>query len=115
MTQLIKARQGIITPEVERLAKVEGLTADELCEKVAQGRVVIMKNKQRKNSIAIAVGEGLRTKVNANVGTSPDCVDFTDELHKIRVAEAAGADSIMELSIGGDVDAFRRKVLDYTS
>lgn len=112
MTQLIKARQGIITPEVERLAKVEGLKAEELAEKVAQGRVVILKNKQRKNSIAIAVGEGLRTKVNANVGTSPDCVDFTDELHKIDVAVAAGADAIMELSIGGDVDAFHRKVLD---
>ncbi|MDA8220185.1 B12 lower ligand biosynthesis ThiC-like protein BzaB [Desulfosporosinus sp.] len=112
MTQLIKARQGIITPEVERLAKVEGLRAEELCEKVAQGRAVILKNKQRKNSVSIAIGEGLRTKVNANIGTSPDCVDFSDELHKIKVAVAAGADSIMELSIGGDVDAFHRQVLD---
>lgn len=115
MTQLIKARQGIITPEVERLAKTEGFRAEELCEKVAQGRVVIMKNKLRKNSVAIAVGEGLRTKVNANIGTSPDCVDFEDELHKIRVAEAAGADAIMELSTGGDIDAFRRKVLASTA
>ena len=115
MTQLIKARQGIITPEVERLAKVEGFRADELCEKVAQGRVVIMKNKLRDSSVAVAVGEGLRTKVNANIGTSPDCVDFADELHKIRVAEAAGADAIMELSTGGDIDAFRRKVLASTS
>ncbi|SPF38742.1 Phosphomethylpyrimidine synthase [Candidatus Desulfosporosinus infrequens] len=114
MTQVIKARQGIITPEVERLAKVEGLRADELCEKVAQGRVVIMKNKLRDSSVAVAVGEGLRTKVNANIGTSPDCVDFEDELHKIRVAEAAGADAIMELSTGGDIDAFRRKVLAST-
>ncbi|SHI06854.1 B12 lower ligand biosynthesis ThiC-like protein BzaB [Desulfosporosinus lacus] len=112
MTQLIKARQGIITPEVERLAKVEGLRVEELCEKVAQGRAVILKNKQRKNSVAIAIGEGLRTKVNANIGTSPDCVDFSDELHKIKVAVTAGADSIMELSIGGDVDAFHRQVLD---
>ncbi|MDR3599573.1 MAG: B12 lower ligand biosynthesis ThiC-like protein BzaB [Desulfosporosinus sp.] len=112
MTQLIKARQGIITPEVERLAKVEGLTPDELCEKVAKGRVVILKNNQRKNSVAVAIGEGLRTKVNANIGTSPDCVDFSDELHKIEVAVAAGADAIMELSIGGDVDAFHRLVLD---
>lgn len=115
MTQLIKARQGIITPEVERLAKVEGFRADELCEKVAQGRVVIMKNKLRDSSVAVAVGEGLRTKVNANIGTSPDCVDFEDELHKIRVAEAAGADAIMELSTGGDIDAFRRKVLTSTN
>ncbi|MDR3585018.1 MAG: B12 lower ligand biosynthesis ThiC-like protein BzaB [Desulfosporosinus sp.] len=114
MTQLIKARQGIITPEVERLAKVEGFRAEELCEKVAQGRVVIMKNKLRDSSVAVAVGEGLRTKVNANIGTSPDCVDFEDELHKIRVAEAAGADAIMELSTGGDIDAFRRKVLAST-
>ncbi|MDR3539499.1 MAG: B12 lower ligand biosynthesis ThiC-like protein BzaB [Desulfosporosinus sp.] len=115
MTQAIKARQGIITPEVERLAKVEGLRAEELCEKVAQGRVVIMKNKLRDSSVAVAVGEGLRTKVNANIGTSPDCVDFADELHKIRVAETAGADAIMELSTGGDIDAFRRKVLTSTS
>ena len=115
MTQLIKARQGIITPEVERLAKIEGLTSDELCAKVALGRVVIMKNKNHKNGIAVAVGEGLRTKVNANIGTSPDCVDFEDELHKIRVAQAAGADAIMELSTGGDIDTFRRKVLDTTT
>lgn len=112
MTQAIKARQGIITPEVERLAKVEGLPAEELSRKVAEGRVVILKNKQRKNSVPIAIGEGLRTKVNANIGTSPDCVDFEDEFHKIQVAIAAGADSIMELSIGGDVDAFHRRILD---
>jgi len=111
MTQLIKARKGIITPEVERLAKLEGLTSDELCEKVALGRVVIMKNKNHKNGIAVAVGEGLRTKVNANIGTSPDCVDFEDELNKMRIAQAAGADAIMELSTGGDIDAFRRKLL----
>jgi len=115
MTQLIKARAGIITPEVERLAKEEGFRAEELAEKVAQGRVVIMKNKLRRNSVAIAVGEGLRTKVNANIGTSPDCVDFKDELYKIRVAEAAGADAIMELSTGGDIDAFRRTVLAATT
>ena len=115
MTQLINARAGIITPEVERLAKEEGLRAEELGEKVAQGRVVIMKNKLRQSSVAVAVGEGLRTKVNANIGTSPDCVDFEDELHKIRVAEAAGADAIMELSTGGDIDAFRRKVLVSTN
>ncbi|EGW39405.1 B12 lower ligand biosynthesis ThiC-like protein BzaB [Desulfosporosinus sp. OT] len=115
MTQLIKARQGIITPEVEKLAKIEGFRAEELCEKVAQGRVVIMKNKLRKNSVGVAVGEGLRTKVNANIGTSPDCVDFEDELHKIRVAEGAGADAIMELSTGGDIDAFRRKVIASTT
>jgi phosphomethylpyrimidine synthase len=115
MTQLIKARAGIITPEVERLAKEEGFRAEELAEKVAQGRVVIMKNKLRRNSVAIAVGEGLRTKVNANIGTSPDCVDFKDELYKIRVAEAAGADAIMELSTGGDIDAFRRTVLAATA
>jgi len=112
MTQLIKARQGIITPEVERLAKVEGFTSDELCAKVASGRVVIIKNKQHKNCVAVAVGEGLRTKVNANIGTSPDCVDFADELHKINVAVGAGADTIMELSIGGDVDAFHHQVID---
>ena len=75
---------------------------------------MIMKNKLRDSSVAVAVGEGLRTKVNANIGTSPDCVDFEDELHKIRVAEAAGADAIMELSTGGDIDAFRRKVLAST-
>lgn len=115
MTQLIKARQGIITPEVQQLAAVEGLTPEELSQRVAQGRVVILKNQGRQGMAPVAVGEKLRTKVNASIGTSSDCVDFEDELKKLRVAGNAGADTIMDLSTGGDIDGFRKQVLHSTT
>lgn len=78
------------------------------------GRVVILKNKKRRIT-PVAVGEKMRVKVNANIGTSPDRIDIEMELEKLYTAIAAGADTVMDLSVGGDVDEVRRSVLKLAS
>ncbi len=113
MTQLEAARKGIITPEMEEVAKREGLSPEEVRERVAKGTVIIPRNRNRKNIQRIeGIGEGLRTKVNANIGTSSDYVNYQEELEKLKAAVEAGADAVMDLSTGGDLDYMRRRVLE---
>ncbi len=81
---------------------------------IAEGRVVVTKNLGRETS-PLGIGEGLRVKVNANLGTSKDICDLGRELEKVRAAVGAGADTIMDLSTGGDIDYIRRRVLKETS
>lgn len=113
MTQLIKARHGEITPEMERAATAEsGVTSENLRALIAAGKAVLPFNKLLPARVrAVAIGEGLRTKVNANIGTSRDRADLAVELCKVRVAEEAGADAVMDLSTGGDLQAIRRAVI----
>lgn len=111
MTQLINARKGEITPEVVHVAEQEGLEPEDLMLRVAQGRIVIPKNKDRSFD-AIGIGEGLKTKVNANIGTSPRRVSLEEELGKLKVAVKAGAHAVMDLSTGGDLDDIRRRIID---
>jgi len=92
------------------LAREEGLKPNELRRLVESGRVVLLQNRKRKIK-PLAIGEKTRVKVNANIGTSPDRVDLETELEKLRVAIAAGADTIMDLSVGGDVDEIRREII----
>ncbi len=99
--QILDARKGIVTPEVKAVAKAEGVPADFVRRKVAAGRIVVM----GKGGHALGIGEGLRTKVNANIGMSPDRAKPSEELAKLRAAVKAGADTVMDLSIAGDVDA----------
>lgn len=114
MTQLEMARMGIISDEMKEVASREGVSPEFIREGVAQGTIVILKNKNRKNSIPVAIGKGLRTKVNASVGTSPDSTNMDLELEKLSVAENAGADTIMDLSTGGNIDSLRKKILTQT-
>lgn len=111
MTQIEKARAGIITPEMEAVAKKEGIDTEELLKKIAEGRVVIPFNKRHKGLIPCGIGEGLRVKINANIGASSDRAILEEELKKVRIAIKAGADTIMDLSTGGDLDSFRRAIL----
>ncbi len=111
MTQLEAARSGIVTDRMEEVARKEGLEPERLRELVAEGRVVIMGNTLR-NPPALGIGEGLRTKVNASIGTSTDIVDLEMEVEKARVAQSEGADTLMELSTGGDLDVIRRRILE---
>ncbi|NIR12834.1 MAG: phosphomethylpyrimidine synthase, partial [Desulfobacterales bacterium] len=104
MTQLAKARAGIITPEMEVVAEKEQVDAVTLRDKVAQGRVVIPANAKHKGLEPCGVGEGLLIKVNANIGTSSDRAILEEELSKLEVAIEAGADTVMDLSTGGDID-----------
>ena len=114
MTILEDAKRGIITDEMKTVAKDEGVTVDFVLRGMAEGRIVIPISPYRKVKIC-GIGEGLRTKVNASVGTSSDITDIEMELEKVRQAELAGADTIMELSTGGDFAEIRRRVVAATS
>lgn len=110
-TQRVKAQKGIPTPEMERVAKEEGIPLEALMALVAEGRVVIPANPRHPNLAPKGIGEGLRVKVNANIGTSPDHADLEEELRKLEAALGAGADTVMDLSTGGDLDEIRRAIL----
>ncbi|MEO0079298.1 MAG: phosphomethylpyrimidine synthase ThiC, partial [candidate division WOR-3 bacterium] len=88
----------------------ERLKPERLERLVRAGRVVLLRNRKRRIR-PVAVGEGTRVKVNANIGTSPDQSDIRTELEKLRVAVEAGADTVMDLSVGGDVDEVRRAII----
>jgi phosphomethylpyrimidine synthase len=92
------------------VAADEGVTAEYVREKVAQGRIVIPWNRIRNPRVA-GIGEGLRTKVNASIGTSSDIIDYAGEVRKGLAAMESGADTLMELSVGGDLDRVRREVI----
>jgi len=115
MTQLEAARKGVVTPEMEEVARQEGYTPQEILEGVAQGLIIIPKNKKHIHCKATGIGKGLKTKVNANIGTSSDVVDVEEELDKLRAALDAGTDAVMDLSTGGDLDAIRKMVVEASS
>lgn len=111
MTQKIEAQRGFPTKEMETVAREEGVSLEALREKVASGRVVIPMNRNRRGVKAVGIGEGLRIKVNTNLGTSSDHIDLAEELRKLEVAIQAGTDTVMDLSTGGDIDAIRREII----
>jgi len=112
MTQMELARQGKVTEAMAAVAKAEGLEAEAVRRDVATGQVAIPANKNRRSARLMGVGRGLRVKVNANLGTSPDYADVEMELQKLAAAQDAGADAIMDLSTGGDIPAIRRRLMD---
>lgn len=111
--QLEAARQQKITPALRQVAGQEGVDEEQLRQLVADAKAIILANKNRKDSVPRGVGKGLSVKVNANIGTSSECIDLDLELEKLHVAEAAGADAVMDLSTGGDLDHIRRTVLSH--
>ncbi|KZX15241.1 phosphomethylpyrimidine synthase [Methanobrevibacter cuticularis] len=110
MTQFEDANKGIITDEMKAIAKSENVSEEFIRDSVAKGTIVIPSNVNRKVNPS-AIGAGLRTKVNATIGTSTDIVDFDEEEKKAQIAIENGADTLMELSIGGDLDEIRRRIL----
>jgi phosphomethylpyrimidine synthase len=114
MTQLEYARQGTITDKMKEAAANEGVTPEFIRAGIAAGNIVICHNIKHDGGRPLAVGKGLRTKVNANIGSSSDDVDINKELEKARVAVACGADALMDLSTGGPVDEIRRAVIAET-
>lgn len=99
MAQMREARNGEITEEVRAAAEKERMPLRELVKLMASGQVAVV-GKGRK---ALAIGKSTRTKTNANVGTSPDLCDEDEEMRKLAAAEEAGADTIMDLSTGGNL------------
>lgn len=110
-TQIQKARQGVVTPEMIEVARNENVDASWLRQQVAEGRIVIPKNINH-NFSPRGVGSGLKTKVNANIGTSEKHCNFTEELDKMRIATQYGADAIMDLSTGGDLHKILREIVE---
>jgi phosphomethylpyrimidine synthase len=115
ITQLESARQGILTSEMKAIAGQEGLDETFILDHVAKGEIVIPCNPNRKYQKTVGIGTGLRTKVNASIGTSSDICDIGLEVEKARAAEEECTDTLMELSAAGDMDKIRRTVLDSTN
>ena len=112
-TQMTSARRGMATDEMKQVAKDEDVTLDWLIPKVASGSIIIPSNNVRKEKIHnVAIGKGTKTKVNVNIGTSTLNVDIDEEIEKAKVAVKYHADTIMDLSDGGDVGIVRRKLLE---
>ncbi|MGQ9694609.1 MAG: phosphomethylpyrimidine synthase ThiC [Thermodesulfobacteriota bacterium] len=111
MTQLEYAQQGQITEAMKQVALAEGVSPEFIRAGLAAGTIVITQNVQHQRILPLAIGKGLRTKVNANIGTSKDHTNIEEELAKVRAAIAAGADTIMDLSTGPAIDETRRAVL----
>ncbi len=112
-TQMTSARRGVATDEMKQVAKDEDVTLDWLIPKIASGSIIIPSNNVRKEKIHnVAIGKGTKTKVNVNIGTSTLNVDIDEEVEKAKVAVKYHADTIMDLSDGGDVGIVRRKLLE---
>ncbi len=115
MTQLEIARAGKISPQMEAVAQAEGLEVEFIRQGVVKGTIVIPANVMHSNLIPCGIGEGLSTKVNANIGTSSDFGSVDTELEKLRVAVDVGVDTVMDLSTGGDIPAIRRAIITASS
>ena len=113
-TQLLSARQGKITRALKAVAAHEGSDAELLRASLAEGTLVVLRNPRHKGVIPKGVGKGCSIKVNANIGTSTERIDVKEELTKLSVAIEAGADTVMDLSTGGDLDAIRKTIIEHS-
>lgn len=111
-TQMQLARQGIITDAMRTVAQQEGVSEEFIRAGVAEGTIAICCNVNHKNLIPRGVGQGLKVKVNANIGTSSSFPDIEPELVKLRAAVDAGADAVMDLSTGNNITASRRAIIE---
>ncbi len=110
MTQLEQSKNGTITPEMRSVAEREPLTAEEIRGDIASGKTVILKSGLH-DCIPVGIGRCLKIKINANIGTSGYNNDPAMELEKLAVSVRYGADTVMDLSTGGDIRAMRKKIV----
>ena len=114
MTQIEQARAGSLTPQMEQVARDERLDPDLVRDEVARGRMVIPANRVHvaKGLHPMAIGVAARTKINANLGNSPLSSDASCELAKVKCALRYGADTVMDLSTGEQIDEIRQRIID---
>ncbi|KJS63921.1 MAG: thiamine biosynthesis protein ThiC [Peptococcaceae bacterium BICA1-7] len=110
-TQMEAARKGMITAQMEAVAGKEGMEPEKLRELVAAGKVAIPANKNHKALDPCGIGQGMRTKINVNLGVSKDCCSIETELEKAGIAIKMQADAIMDLSCYGKTEEFRRRLV----
>ena len=113
-TQMEAAKKGIITPEMKTVAEKERLDAEVIRERVAKGSICIPANILHKSLSAEGIGEGLRTKINVNLGISGDCKDYSVEMLKVKMAVDFGCEAIMDLSNYGKTSTFRKELVEYS-
>lgn len=111
MTQLLRARNSEITEEMRIVSEKENIDVNRLMKNIADGKIVILASKLHKKVDSIGVGKGLKVKINANIGSSPDKADVQYELEKLKVCLDAKADTVMDLSTGGDIDKIRSEII----
>ena len=112
MSLLDAAIGGEEVPAINAVAKAEGVRPGLLSKQVASGHVIIL---QRESKPPVGIGKGLRTKINANIGSSSEVIDPEIEIEKAKIAEKYGADTITDLSMGGPIDEIRRRILEETN
>lgn len=112
MTQIEMAKAGIVSPEMRKAAEADSIAPETLRQLIAEGKAVLPKNKNHSFDCLLALGAQLRTKVNANIGSSGVCASIEAEEEKLKAAIKAGTDSVMDLSTGGDLSAIRNNILD---
>lgn len=113
-TQMDAAKKGIITEEMKIVAKKENMDVELLRKGIARGKIVIPANKNHKSLNPEGIGEGLKTKINVNLGISRDCPNVDKELEKVKVAIDMNAEAIMDLSSFGKTEEFRRRLIDFS-
>lgn len=105
-----EARRGIITDEIKSISKLEGISPEKVRKRISEGRIILIRNIKYPSKKLVAIGKGLTTKININIGTSSEVVDLNMELEKVKVANKWG-DTLMDLSTGGDLDQIRREII----
>ena len=111
-TQMDAAKKGIVTKEMELVAKKENMDVDVLRNLIAKGQIAIPANKNHKSLDPEGVGQGLRTKINVNLGISKDCCDIDEEMKKVQLALDMKAEAIMDLSSFGKTEEFRKRLIE---
>lgn len=113
MSVIEEAKKGNILDIVEKVAINEGQDVTNILEGIAKGEIIIPINNRRKGKFTpLGIGKGLRTKINANIGTSEDYPDVGEELKKLQIARRFGADTIMDLSTGGNISSIRKAIIN---
>ena len=114
-TQMYYAKRGIVTPDMEYVAKVENIDPELVRSEIARGRLIIPANVNHKHLKPMAIGIASSCKINANIGSSALASDISGEIEKVDVCLKHGADTIMDLSTGGDLDAIRAAVIEHST
>ena len=110
-TQMYYAKKGVITPEMNYVAQAEMLDPQLVRSEVAAGKMIIPANIHHENLLPMAIGREAKTKINANIGNSSLSSDICAELEKLQICLKYGADTVMDLSTGGDLDAIRSAII----
>ena len=114
-TQMHYARRGELTKQMSYVAKIEGVSENLVMDEVAKGSIIIPANVNHTNLKPMGIGRKLKTKVNANIGNSSLSSDICAELRKLEICLEFGADTVMDLSTDGDLDAIRSAIIEHSS